>query len=397
MKPTVHFNVPGRLLPVPAMMILLAATPAFAQDAKPPEPTGFWLTTPYPELALQPGEKESIPLTLRNSNLPPQRARIELSGMPADWQWTLEGGGHEVSAAIVEPNDTESLTLRITASSAAADKSYPIEVTAHYGDKVVNLPINVRISKAAPEGVTLTPQLPALRGNAKSTFSYKVKVTNEGTEDALFNLLAQVPDGFETRFKKGYGSEEITGLPVKAGASTDLTVEVVPPHAVPAGRYPIKLHVGDGENSAEAELSLEVTGQPELTLVGPQERLSGSAVAGRDTSFNFTVANTGSAPVDDLTFRASPPQGWKVTYDPEKISVLPPETKKEVNVTIHPSERAIDGDYMVNLTASSGSASDTARFRVTVQTATVWGMAGLGVIAASVAVLGMAIMRYGRR
>jgi uncharacterized membrane protein len=37
------------------------------------------------------------------------------------------------------------------------------------------------------------------------------------------------------------------------------------------------------------------------------------------------------------------------------------------------------------------------QFRTTVRTSTIWGVAGLGVIAAAVLVLGGAVMRYGRR
>ena len=77
--------------------------------------------------------------------------------------------------------------------------------------------------------------------------------------------------------------------------------------------------------------------------------------------------------------------------------MLAPDAKQEVSVSIHPSEKAIAGDYMLNLTASSGAASDTEKFRVTVETSTIWGLAGLGVIAASVIVLGVSVTRYGRR
>ena len=387
----------SKVLPATAVLLAFLAAPALAQEEGNDGLKGFWLTTPYPELALRPGEKETIPLSLRNANLPPQRARIEVSGMPSDWEWALKGGGRAVTAAMVQPDETERLTLEITAPAGSTEREAPVTVTAHYGSETVTLPMTVRLSQDAGGGVTLTPELPALRGSAKSTFSYKIKVANEGAEDALFNLAANVPEGFQTRFKQGYGSEEITGLPVKAGATADLTMEVVPPRSAEAGRYPVGLQVSDADNKATAELSLEVTGQAELEMTGRQGRLSGSAVAGGETSFNFTIANSGSAPVSDVNLTSSPPQGWKITYQPEKVDTLAPGSKQEVNVTIHPSERAIAGDYMVGLTASSGSVSDTAQFRVTVKTATAWGMAGLGVIAAAVVILGMAIMRYGRR
>ena len=48
-----------------------------------------------------------------------------------------------------------------------------------------------------------------------------------------------------------------------------------------------------------------------------------------------------------------------------------------------PSDKAIAGDYMANFTVSGEGTSDTARYRVTVLTSTVWGVAGLGVISSS--------------
>ena len=38
--------------------------------------------------------------------------------------------------------------------------------------------------------------MPALRGTARSTFSFKVNVSNDSGEDGLFNLAAHVPAGF---------------------------------------------------------------------------------------------------------------------------------------------------------------------------------------------------------
>lgn len=385
------------LMPITAALVLAASAPSYAQATQSQDLKGFWLTTPYPELALRPGEKETISLTLRNKDLPPQRAEIDVSGVPDSWDWSLEGGGREVTAAMVQPNGSERLMLKLTAPAASADKTFPIKVSAHYGNDVTTLPLTVRVSAKAPDGVKLTSQLPALRGTPKSKFTYKLKVENNGAEDKLFNLAARVPDGFQTHFKKGYGSEEITGLPVKAGATADLTVEVVPPHSVAAGRYPVRVAVADGENAANTDLSLEVTGQPELAMQGPDGRLSGAAVAGKDTDFNFTISNTGSAPINDITFKANAPRGWKVTYNPETIPSLTPDAHQEVAVSIHPSEKAIAGDYVVSLTAASGAASDTEKFRVTVETSTLWGLAGLGVIAASVLVLGVSVTRYGRR
>ena len=382
-----------------AVAAMFACAEAVAQQPQQaPELTGFWLTTPHPELAIRPGKTESIQLTLRNANLPPQRASLQVSGVPDGWQWSLKGGNREVSAVIVAPNATEEVNLELTSPEGAGGESVPIDVKARYGDATADLPLVVKLSNADEgAGLELKSELPALRGTASSTFSFRMEVTNDGAEESLFNLVANAPEGFQTRFKRGYGSEEITGLPIEAGSSENVTLEVTPPRSAPAGRYPVVMEVSGGGTSASTELSIEVTGQPDVTLTGPQERLSGEAVAGRESRFPFTLVNSGSAPASDIELAANPPSGWKVEFEPERVNMIAPDATSQVNVKITPSERAIAGDYMVTVRATSGPVSESAQFRVKVNASTIWGMAGLGVIAAAALILGMAVMRYGRR
>jgi uncharacterized membrane protein len=385
-----------------ATMALLLVTPVMAQQTANPssELTGFWLTTPFPRLAISPGETESISLTLRNENLPPQRADLEVTGVPQDWKWKLTGGGNQVYAAIVGPDSTERLTLELTPpAKAAMGQRHAVEVKARTADSTISLPLEVQVAReeAASAGLKLEAELPALRGTVRSTFSFKIKVTNEGTEGGLFNLAAQLPDGFRARFKKGYGSEEITGLPIGADASETVTLEVTPSRVASAGRYPVAFQVSGGSQTASTELSVEVTGEPQLQIIGPQERLSGEATAGRESTFTFTLVNSGSAPATDLELSGTPPSGWKVEFEPKQIANLAPGSQGSVAVKITPSERAVAGDYMVGLRAAGGPISEEVQFRTTVNTSTVWGIAGLGVIGIAVLVLAGAVMRYGRR
>ena len=368
---------------------------ALAQDA--PVPTGLWLTTPFPELSLKPGEASSITLTVRNSGLPPQRLALELEGTPKGWEWGFKGAGREISAVMVGPDQTERLTLELKPPAGTAAEAFALKVNARQDDRLIELPLIVKLSETAAGKLTLEPELPALRGSARSTFSFKVKATNGGAEQALFNLAASAPEGFQTKFKRGYGSEEITGVPVDAGATENITLDVIPSRNTAAGRYPIVMRMSAGEKSAETTLTIDVTGEPQLRMVGPQERLSGNAVAGEISAFPFTLVNAGSAPATNLEMSASPPSGWTVEFEPKEIASLAPKATREVNVKIKPSERAVAGDYMVTLRTGDSSLSESVQFRTTVQTSTLWGAVGLGVIAIAVLVLGGAVMRYGRR
>jgi uncharacterized membrane protein len=378
----------------------LLATPVLAQvtnSPQPPTPTGFWLTTAFPAVTLPAGQSSDISLMLKNSGLPPQRAELAINGLPTGWTAKLKGGGNPVSAVRVGNNDTEDVTLDLTPPKTTTSGTVNFEVEAKYGSSTATLPLSVTVSGQKPGGLKLEPQLPALQGSPSTTFDYQVKVTNNADKDALFNLSAKVPQGFTASFKHGYGNTLITGVPIKAGANDSITLEVKANPSITAGKYPVVLDVAGGGLSASVPLSLEITGQPDLTLAGPGQRLSGEASAGQAASFPFTLTNTGSAPAQDIKMSASAPTDWKVTFDPQTIDALAPNATQTINVSITPSDKAIAGDYVANINANGQGVSESQQFRVTVNTSTIWGIVGLIVIAIAVIILVLAVLRYGRR
>ena len=62
-----------------------------------------------------------------------------------------------------------------------------------------------------------------------------------------------------------------------------------------------------------------------------------------------------------------------------------------------PSDKSLAGDYMVSVRANSRDESASSQFRVTVNTSTVWGMVGAGVIGAALLLMLGAVARFGRR
>jgi uncharacterized repeat protein (TIGR01451 family) len=394
---------PARALLLPFSVAFgLALGPAQAQTATtetsaPPTITGLWLTTDYPALTERLGEDVEIGLTLQNRNLPPRRVELSVSGLPDGWKAEIEGAGKPVTAAFVQPDESQQLTLKITPAEGAKPGDYPFTVTGRADGETLSLPVALALAEAEASVVKLEPKLPALRGTPSSSFDFQIKVTNDSPDDQVFNLVADAPPGFQVTFKEQYGSQELTSIPVKANESKDVTLSVKPPQDVAAGQYQVAALIGSAALNGTTQLMLDVTGQPKLSLAGPEGRLSGDATAGKERAFTFTLRNEGTAPAKEVKFTAAAPPGWKVTFNPETVPGIDAGQELEVSAAMTPSERAIAGDYIVVVRGNGDGASADASFRVTVLTSTMWGIAGLGVIGAAVLVLAVAVARYGRR
>ncbi|CAN5317979.1 NEW3 domain-containing protein [soil metagenome] len=375
---------------------------ANAQEAAttPPPPatlTGLWLTTDFPSVTERAGDDIKLDLTLQNRNQPPKRVELGVTGLPNGWTWEIDGGGKPVSAAIVAPDQSQRLSLKIVPPKDARKGTYNFTVSGKTDADALSLPVTLVLSEAQPAKVTVEPKLPALRGSPKSAFDFDIDVKNDALTDATFNLLAQAPAGFQVVFKEQYGAQELTSIPIKAGETRSLKASVSLPQNVAAGQYQVRVGAASPTTSGATPLLLDVTGQPSIAVGGPDGRLSGDATAGLPRTFKFSAKNDGTAPARTVKFDASAPQGWKVEFDPAGADTIAPGDTLPVSVTMTPSDKAIAGDYVVSVRANGDGASDSQSFRVTVLTSTMWGIAGLGIIGAAVVVLAFAVTRYGRR
>src|SRR5262249_33436385 len=125
--------------------------------------------------------------------------------------------------------------------------------------------------------------------------------------------------------------------------------------------------------------------------------LSGDAEVGKAAPFTLVVSNDGTAAIEDVEMTGQVPTNWKVEFDPKTIQSLAPNEKKEVKATVTPSEKAIAGDYVSVFRANGRGESANADFRITVTTSTIWGIAGIAIIAVALLVLLGAVARFGRR
>ena len=382
-------------LPVLVALLLTFAAPANADPPK--DIKGLFLLTDYPAVTVQPGTTSTIGLRLRNYGLVPERFSLSVSGIPSGWTATLLGGGQPIGAAMPAADESVSLDLRLDIPKDAGAGTHILTVTAEGATARVSLPITVALAEKLPAKLTLTPQLPELRGSARSNFEYTLAIKNDSGKKLLVSLAAEAPRNFDTSFTESYGTQQVTAIPVDAGRSKDVKLKVTVPDTVDAGHYPVKVRVAAEDASAIAEVALDITGQPKLALAGREGVLSARATAGRDSIIPVTVTNTGTAPAANIQLSGTAPSGWKISFEPTAIDRIAPNQSEEVQATIHPSDKAIAGDYVTTLTAASRGETGTANFRITVTTSTIWGVAGVGIIGAALLIMVGAVARYGRR
>ena len=380
------------------VVLALGAVPAAAQTSEaPPGVKGLFLLTDYPAVTVRPGTASTVNLRLQNYALPPERLALSVSGVPSGWTATLLGGGQPVAAAMPATNQNVSLQLRVDVPAGAAMGTQTLTVNAKGGATEVSLPVAVTLAKELPAKLTVEPQLPSLRGNARSSFEYQVNVKNDSGRNLVIGFSAAAPPNFETSFTEQYGSQELNSMPVEAGQSKTVKLKVRPPTTIGAGTYPVTMRASAEDATAETKVALEIAGQPRLSLAGRDGLVSSRAEAGKETSIPILITNTGTAPADEVELTSTAPSGWKITFEPKTIDRIPPGQNKEVQALVTPPEKAVAGDYAPTLNVASRGETASQQFRVAVSTSTMWGIVGAGIIAIALLIMVGAVARFGRR
>ncbi len=379
--------------------LLLTPVALFAQSdptpmpgATPPAPLSIFTTFPAQVIGLN--ESVSIPLKVRAGTA--QTVQLAVEDVPEGWNAFFRGGNRSVSAVFVDGVNDASVDLRVEPAATAAGGVYNLTVVATGEGESSRLPLTLTVEEKAPASITLTTDLPTVRGKPNTSFRFNVTLKNEGSDDLNVSLTADAPQVFLVSFS--LNSQDVTAVPLAGGESKRLTVEARAYNTIAAGAYPITINAQAGDAAASLLLTAEVVGQPELTLTTPDGRLSGDANAGAETSYTLVVANPGTAPARNVTVSASAPSGWNTSLEPKDIPELAPGQSVNVTAKVTPNEKAINGDYVVSFTARADDASaKSIDMRITVTTSTLWGIVGVALIAVAVGAVALAVGRFGRR
>ncbi|BAD41196.1 COG1470 family protein [Symbiobacterium thermophilum] len=375
----------GTALAAAALALLTAALPAQAAQLN--------FSTRYPGIVVKPGESLSLTLNLSGDG---GVADLSVRDLPEGWEPPVfRGSGYPVNQVYVPPGGSESVTLSLKVPDRAPEGTYRVVLAASSGGEVVELPLNITVTAGATGRASLRTDFPSIQAQAGTTYTFTVTLSNDGDLEEMFALSAAPPEGWNVVFQ--VSGKQVGTIPVEGNASQSISVSVTVPNEIEAGTYTVPIFARSGSAEARLDLSLEVLGKYALDLTTPDGRLSFDAVAGRKNGVTLEVKNTGTTEITGINFASTLPPNWTATFSPDSIDALAPGESRQVTVEVTPNSKALAGDYLVTLRARSDRASDSAEFRVAVQTPTLWGLAGVGVLAVVGGGLYWVFRTFGRR
>jgi uncharacterized membrane protein len=390
--PTVPTHGRRRGAPLAAIGLLLSSTLALAPATV---AAGLTLSTPFPSIEVAAGAKVAFDITVQGAAN--QQVALSVAGVPAGWYASLRGGGYVVNGVQTDAAGKASVTLNLTVPGTEKDGVSKLSVTAKAGAVAAVLPLAVQVSAAVSGDVTLTSDVPSLRGASGTTFTFNLTLHNDSAQDLTFAVNAVGPDGWEVTSTLT-GQAQAASAVVQANSTSAVSVAAKAATDAAPGTYPIDVKATLGDRTIDAQLTVEVTGTTALTLSTPDQRLSNSGSAGSSISQQLVVTNDGTQPLQQVVMAATAPTDWTVTFSPsDTITTINAKDSATVTATIVPSNDAIAGDYVVTFTSRAADANGSVDIRMTIETSPLFGFVGLALIVLVLFGLYWVFQRYGRR
>ena len=368
--------------------LMIISASSFAQTEKEKLPArAISMAAEYPGVEIAKDEDVSLDIIFHNKGRQDEDVEVWIAEKPKGWKARIKTYRYTVTGVHVPSNKDKSLTFEADPEEGIKPGDYKFRINARTSDgkfrmsQAVTVKVNADEGKSKePKGVKLTTSYPVIRGPSDATFEFSLEVDSKLDEDAVFDLLAQGPQGWDINFKPAYETKYISSLRIKSKQSTSVAVEVKPAMGAAAGEYPINVRVSSSDANAEANLTVTLTGTYGLEVGTTSGLLSLEARGGRPANMSFYVKNTGSATNHDIKFMTFKPENWKVEFKPEKIDAMEAGDLKQVELIITPYEDALVGDYSVGVNVEGEKAAKTIEFRTTVKASAAWGWIGIGII-----------------
>lgn len=399
-------RITGWVIALLTVSVLLAAAVAEAQkteSAARPE-RSLVMAAEYPGIVMPQGKEVNMDVTFFNKGRTDETVDVRIAQKPDGWKARIKTYRFTVTGVHVPADDKKSLTFEAVPDKDLPAGEYSFLIEAATRDGRFKLSERLRVAlvgdqegQAQDQAVRLTTSYPVIRGPSNAAFEFSVEVDSRLDKEAIFDLFAQGPAGWEVNFKPAYESKYISSLRIRPNQSQSIAVEVKPAPGAAAGDYPISLRVASDDAKGEANLTVMLTGTYELEVGTPSGLLSLEAHQGKAANVSFYVKNSGTAANSNIRFMSFKPENWKVEFNPERIDLIEPNTLKQIEMVITPADEALVGDYSVAVRIEGEKSSKTLEFRIGVKASSVWGWVGIGIIVAVILGLFGLFRTFGRR
>ncbi|MGS2740793.1 COG1470 family protein [Sinomicrobium sp. M5D2P17] len=353
---------------------------------------GLSLYTPYTRISVPPGETIDYSVDIINNTGSVRTSSIKISGLPEEWDYELKSGGYSIEEIAVLPGQKKTLSFTLHVPFKIDKGTYNFHLTA---PGYTSLPLAVTISRQGTSQARFSSKQTNIEGAANSTFTYNAELRNGSGESEAYALRAMAQRGWNVIYK--VNGKQVSSVNVEPNQTQRVTIEVHPPAEVKAGTYKIPVTASSGTISARLELESVITGTYDLALTTPTGLLSTQITAGDQKKIKLLLKNTGSAAINNLELKSKKPANWDVSFEPAKVNNLAPGKTEEIYATISVDDKALAGDYVTELQATSTEARSEAAFRISVKNSVLAGWAGIFVILAALGSVYALIRKYGRR
>ncbi|MCX7982440.1 MAG: NEW3 domain-containing protein [Syntrophales bacterium] len=356
----------------------------------------------YPGIEVAQGQSVSMNLLFHNGGKTMEFVQVWVSAKPSGWRTRLKTDQYTVTGLSVPAGEDKSIIFEAEPDKSIRPGDYNFLIEAKTQDErfLLKQPLTIKVreaDKATMRGLKLSTSYPILQAPSNMKFEFSIEVENKLGKDAIVNLSAQVPEGWEVNIKPSYEPKTISSLKIRANDSQTISLEVNPIKDARAGEYPIIFRAQTEDARSEIRLTCVLTGTYSIEAGTATGLLSLEVNQGKKATVSIFVKNTGTATLKNVKFTAYKPENWKVEFKPEVIPVLEPREIKQVEATITPADEALVGDYSVNIVADGDKAVKNLEFRVSVKASTTWGWIGLGIILVVIAGLTFMFRWIGRR
>jgi uncharacterized membrane protein len=362
---------------------------------------GLSVAFEYPGVVINQGDDASVDLIVTNKGRRDETISFTITTSPKGWETRIKTYSFGITGIFVPEDDEKTVQFSAKPDKGTKPGKYTFKVSAQSADGTLTASPTLSVTlieKEAEKGeIELTTSYPVLRGPSDAKFEFSFDVKNKIDKEALFNLTATAPKGWQTNFKPPYEDKYISSLRLKDNESKSLNVEVTPDRFATAGEYRIPVTIAAGEAKAEAELTVIITGTYTIETGTASGLLSLTTEKGNPGTVSVYIKNTGSAPAGNIEFLSVKPENWKVEFDPETIPTIEPGDLKQVELSITPAAEALVGDYAVGVNIKGEKSSDDLEFRVTVKASAAWGWIGIGIIILVILGLFALFVTFGRR